>query len=244
LDLNAARHRFSGKSATGIVSMLNMGVPVLELLEPARSLRPVNALNEGAYAFDRIENTRQARQARDFLLQRGAPPSAGIAAPLQKDLAAVRLRLIDCHQIKDQNEWLDSLVNVARAVNPYLAPAQAEAVWARLAGSPCHDGLHDIQRRWIALFRAVAMREALSMGRMAEDLLAMHKGLDVEHREYLLAAAMSGHIAAGAPQRANAMWDRYSPGLPRPRILGPVFRLLRCHAMRQGCAAAFTVPPG
>jgi len=67
LDLHAARHRFTEKSASEVVAMLNAGVPVLEMLEPARSLRPVNPLHEGAYAFQRIENTRLARYARDVL---------------------------------------------------------------------------------------------------------------------------------------------------------------------------------
>ena len=244
LDLNATRHRFTGKSAAGIVAMLNAGVPVLDVLEPARSLRPVNALNEGAHAFERIENTRLARYARDFLLQRIPPLREGITSVLQKDLEAVKLRLLECHRPAEQEVWLHSLVNVARTINPYLAPAQAQAVWARLAGSPCHDGLHEDQRRWIALFGAVALRDAPAMGRMAEDLLATQKSLDGEAREYLFVAAMSGHIASAEAARAKAIWDQYSAQLPRATLSRPLFRLLRCHAERHSCAAAFAAPAG
>ena len=68
LDLNAARQRFNEKSATAIVALLNAEVPLLELLEPGRSRRPVNPAFDGAYAFDRLEHTRLARYAHDFLL--------------------------------------------------------------------------------------------------------------------------------------------------------------------------------
>src|SRR5258707_14418263 len=68
LDLNAARHRFTEKSAVELVGLLNLGVPVLELLDPARSRRPVNPLFQGDYAFDRVENSRLAWYARDFLV--------------------------------------------------------------------------------------------------------------------------------------------------------------------------------
>ena len=40
LDLNAARHRFTERSATDLVALLNLDVPLLEMLEPTRSRRP------------------------------------------------------------------------------------------------------------------------------------------------------------------------------------------------------------
>src|SRR5438034_461632 len=60
LDLNAARQRFMEKSAADVVALLNAEVPLLELLEPTRSRRPINPLFQGAYAFERVENTRLA----------------------------------------------------------------------------------------------------------------------------------------------------------------------------------------
>ena len=49
-------------------ALLNADMPLLEMLEPARSRRPVNPLFQGAYAFERVENARLAWYARDFLL--------------------------------------------------------------------------------------------------------------------------------------------------------------------------------
>jgi spermidine synthase len=242
LDLNAARYRFMERSATDVVALLNAGVPVLEMLEPSRSLRPVNPLHQGGYAFERVENTREARYAREFLLGARAPEPERIGTLLQKDLELAKVRLLDCREPRELDVWLHSLMHVASTINPYLRPGEAEELWARIAAAPCHGALHEFQRRWIALFRAVALRDATPMAELASELLATQRELASDAREYLLMAGMSGYIAAGAPQHARTLWGYYAERIPRSASR-PVFRLLRCHAERAdpaACAAAFS----
>ena len=62
-----------------------------------------------------------------------------------------------------------------------------------------------------------------------EELLA-------EAREYLLLAALAGHVASGNKPKALELWGSHSPLV---RVSQPAFRLLRCHADPVGCAAAF-----
>ncbi len=243
LDLHAARHRFLEKSAADVVGMLNAGVPVLELIEPQRARRPVNPLHRGAANFERIENTRLARYARDVLLAATMPEPQGIPPSLQKDLELLKLRLLECRAPREFDVWLHAMVRVAKAVNPYLPPAEAGAIWQRIGAAPCFRQLHDFQRRWIALAHAVAARDAPGMAAFAADLLATQAGLSSEHREFLLLAGMSGYLGAGAPQPALALWQAQSEKLPR--ALGkPLLRLLRCHADPAGCAGAFAAQPG
>ena len=246
LDLHAARHRFMEKSAADVVAMLNAGVPVLEMLEPGRAQRPVNPLHRGAETFDRIENTRLARYARDVLLRETLPEPQGVPPSLQKDLELLKLRLLECRAPREHDVWLHALVHVARAINPYLPAAEAGAIWRRLATAPCSAGLHAFQRRWIALAHAVAVRDAAQMGALAEDILATQADLNSEGREYVLLAGMSGYLASGARARAHALWESQAPRLQRV-IARPAMRLLRCHAEpaeREGCAAAFAAHNG
>ncbi|MBI2753246.1 MAG: spermidine synthase [Betaproteobacteria bacterium] len=229
LDLNAAKHRFMERSATDVVAMLNAGVPVLELLEPARARRPINPLHKGAYSFDRVENTRLAHYARDFLLDPVPPEPEGIPTLLQKDLELVRVRLIECRQPRELDVWLHALVHVAKAMNPYLSAEEAGAVWSRVTAASCHRELHEFQRRWIALFRAVGARDPIRMAELASHLLATQTDLNSESREYLLMAGMAGYLAARAPQHARTLWGYYAARIPRSAGK-PLFRLLRCHA--------------
>jgi spermidine synthase len=240
LDLNAARHRFLERSASDVVALLTAGAPVLEMLEPEPRRRPVNAGLRGAEAFGRIESMRVARYARGFLLQPAAPEPLAIPSLLQKDLEVSKLRLIECRAPREHDVWLNSLLNVARALNPYVDPDAAAVVWSRFASAPCHASLHDYQREWIALFAAVAARNGERSAALADSLLASQKDLGRDAREYLVVAGMTGHLAAGRPSDALKLWDAQEHEL---RNAGkPLLRLLRCHAQREdlaACAAVF-----
>ena len=238
LDLNAARHRFMEKSATDLVGLLNADVPLLELVERDRSRRPVNPLYTGAYAFDRVEATRLAWYARDFLVSPRLPSPESVPTQLQKDLELVKLRLMECRQPRELDVWLHSAARVARAINPYLAPDDAGAVWQQMIAAKCYSELQEFQRRWLVLFRAVALRDAPRMAEHATHLLATQAELGSEAREYLLLAAMSGHVASGNKNAALELWRAQKARVRSPAA--PAFRLLRCHAERAGCEAEFS----
>lgn len=240
LDLNAARHRFTERNGADVVALLNTGVPVLDMLQPALQRRAVNPLHLGAVTFERIEHTRLARYARDFLLNAKPPEPQAITTLLQKDLEISKTRLIECRSPKEQDVWLHSLLNVARNLNPFLPAVEAQAVWARIAAAPCFRALHEFQRQWIMLFAAIGVREAARSGALATELLATQTELSRDAREYLLIAGMTGHLASGKPQLAKDLWTKYEDQLHAAGK--PVFRLLRCHAERgnyAACAAAF-----
>jgi len=238
LDLNAARHRFTEKSAVDLVALLTLDVPLLELLEPARSRRPVNPLYQGAYAFERVEQTRLAWYARHFLVSPRSPAPDRVPTQLQKDLELVKLRLLECRQPRELDVWLHSALRVARAINPYLAPDDAGPVWQRMLSSECFSSLQEFQRRWLVLFRAVAMRDAARMAEHAAHLLASQAELGAEAREYLLLAAMSGHLAAGEKDAALELWRAHKAKLRNAAT--PAFRLLRCQAEPASCVTEFS----
>jgi len=238
LDLNAARHRFTERNAGGIVELLNAGVPALEMLERGRSGRPVNPLFRGAEGFNRVENTRLAWYARNFLVAPAPPEPRAVPTWLQKDLEILRARLLECRQPRELDVWLHSALRVAQAMNPYLTPSDLNAVWPAFMVSRCYATLNGLQRRWLAFFRAVAARDAPAMAGLAEELLASQREISNEAREYLVAAALAGHAATGERARAVALWDAQKKAL-RNAADSPLFRLLRCHAGRERCAAEF-----
>jgi len=236
LDLNAARQRFMEKSAGDVVDLLNADLPLLELLEPGRSRRAVNPLFKGAYAFERVENTRLAWYARDFLLRARPPAPESVPKELQKDLELVKLRLIECRDPRELDVWLLSAIRVAKALNPYLAPDDVGAVWARIMGSSCYGQLEDFQRRWLALFQAVGARNPARMADLATPLVASSEPLVADAREYVLLAALAGYVASGEKTKALDLWNAYGAG---SRASRPAFRLLRCHAEPASCVEAF-----
>jgi hypothetical protein len=237
LDLNAAKSRFVDKSAGDLVALGTIGVPVLELLEPERPKRPPNPLGRGASSFERLEHTRLAWYARNYLVDARPPIPERVPRQLEKDLELVRLRLVDCRDAREQDVWLHSLLRVAEAVNPYLSWNDLAPLWGRLIGERCFGTLKDFQQAWLALFRAVAARDAPRMGVLATALLGTQSDLGNEARDYLLLAAMAGHLAAGDREAALAAWNAHGER-GRAAASAP-FRLLRCHARVSDCAAEF-----
>ena len=236
LDLNAARQRFMERSATELVALLDAEVPLLELLDPGRSRRPVNPLYKGAYAFERVEATRLAWYARNFLVGVRPAPEA-VPTQLQKDLELVQLRLLECREPRQLDIWLHSALRVARAVNPYLMPDDAGAVWRAITSTQCFSTLPQFQRRWIELFAAVAARDAARMAGHARELLDTTPELATDAREYLVLAALSGSVAGGDRPAALELWRAQKTRLRAPAA--PALRLLRCHAEAATCAAEF-----
>jgi spermidine synthase len=243
LDLNAARQRFMEKSATSIVSLVNMDVPALEILEPSRSRRPVNPLFQGAYAFERVENSRLAWYARNFLLGARRPDPESVPAALQKDLELVKLRVIDCREPRELDVWLNSALRVAKSINAYLSPDDAAAVWVRIASTPCFGDLYQFEQSWLTLFRAVGARDTARMAELGARLLSSERPFGSEAREYLLMAAMAGYLGEHQPGRALELWRAQVASIPRAAAT-PAFRLLRCHAQKKddsgSCAADFS----
>jgi spermidine synthase len=239
LDQNAARARFMDRSASALVGLLNADVPLLEMLEPARSRRPVNPLFQGAYAFERVENTRVAWYARNFLASPRRPEPERISTQLEKDLEIVALRLLDCRQPREMDVWLSSALRVARTMNPFLSADDATAPWYRMARSPCFGDLTDFQQRWLSLFRAVAARDGARMAELAARLLDTGRPLTGEAREYLLMSAMLGYLSDGHPKRALELWQMQREKLRASAQASPAFRLLRCHAETANCAGDF-----
>jgi hypothetical protein len=220
-----------------LVALLNAEVPLLELLEPGHGRRPVNPLYKGAYAFERIESTRLAWYARNFLIGGLRPAPEAVPTQLQKDLELVNLRLLECREPRQLDVWLHSALRVARAVNPYLAPDDAGALWREIARTACFPKLHQFQRRWIELFGAVATRDAARMARHATELLDTTPELGADAREYLVLAALSGNVASGNRPAALELWRAQKAKLRAPAA--PAFRLLRCHADAASCEAEF-----
>ena len=237
LDLNAARHRFMEKSATDLVALLNADVPLLEMLEPGRSRRPVNPLLPGRVRLraHREHPPRPVRARLPLRRQRRPAPEA-VPTQLQKDLELVQLRLIECREPRELDVWLHSAVRVARAHQPVpRARRRGRGVGAhrtRALLSPSCTSSSAAGWRCSAPWRRAMPR---AWRELAARCSRTQTELGAEAREYLLMAAHgrppgARRTAAGARALARAQAEL------RARGRSPAFRLLRCHAERARAA--------
>jgi predicted membrane-bound spermidine synthase len=228
LDLHATKYRFLQRSASDLTTLGSYSVPIVEMLEGRTVERSIQPTFEGEAYLDTIGRTRQARYAHEYFLRPVPPSPVSIPPQLQTDLELLRLRLIECRAPEQSEVWLDALYAVGRMMNPLLAPTEAQAVWGRIEASPCFSSLPEAGREWIALMKSVGARDAPEMVRRAQELLAKDNDLPEGHRQYLLAAGMTGYLAQGKRAEARALWQAYPKVSAEANDLGLL--LLFAHA--------------
>ena len=229
LDLHAAKYRFLHESADELTGLLGYPIPVVAMLEGRKDYVGAESQVNGEEYLEALGLTRRARYARDFLLRSIPPEPVAIPRPFQKDLELARARLIDCRDAAERSDiWFHSLYQLARTFNPMLSAADAGPVWDRIERSPCSSPLGADKREWIDLMKAVGRRDAPRMAQLADALLAKTSDLPTGHRQYLIAAAMTGHLAQGKRAEASALWNRYPQDVDDTNDVG--LRLLYAHA--------------
>jgi spermidine synthase len=228
LDLHAAKYRFLRESADELTGLLAYSVPVVAMLEGRTEHGGIEHETDGEEYLEALELTRRARYARDFLLRPLPPEPVAIPRAFQKDLELTRTRLIDCRDPERSDIWFQSLYQLARTLNPMLSAAEAGSVWDRIERSACSTRLSPEERQWIDMMKAVGRRDAPQMAQLGEALLAKPSQLPPGHRQYLIAAGMTGYLAQGKPAEARALWSRYPQDVEGTNDAG--LRLLYAHA--------------
>jgi hypothetical protein len=207
LDLNAAKARFMGASASDAVNNLGLTrIPALEMLsgEPGRG-----RITDAARPWLRkAELTRTAFAVSAYLLEGRSELLAQVPSIIRSDVQLVRLLAIECVNARETLS-VDHLFEVANALSPFLNRDELRPVWRSITSSRCADRLHEPQRTWTALFAAVGERDAANMVRLAETLLKNDDG----RKEYLLSAAITGHLALNQRERALGLWKEHADRL-------------------------------
>lgn len=230
LDLQAAKVRYLLSGAGEFVALKRAAVPALEMISGSSAVRDPRRIS--------TDNTAGAAQAiRTALTLRElleAGPTAALQNKLPEDLrrdAQLALLLGEgCRHIDAWDPWLDALLRVASAMFPYLPPAELGRAWVRLVPARCSARLNERQRRWLALLRAVAARDGQGMARNARALLAGNAAWSAARLDYVLAAGLLGHIAAGDPAQALALWQAQAARAQGDRQPAALFRLLLAHS--------------
>ena len=227
LDLHAAKFRFMQQTAGDLTGLLAYSVPLVPMLENGKERDPLQPDIDAESYLEALALARRARYARDFLLSQQPPQPVGMPRQFQKDLELVRMRLVECREPDKYDIWLHALYQLSRTFNPMLSSNEARALWARIEQAPCLSSISAEERQWVELMRAVGMRDAPGMARLAERLLAASSDLPSGHRQYLLAAGMAGYLVQGKRIEARELWNRYPRDADRTDI---GLRLLEAHA--------------
>jgi predicted membrane-bound spermidine synthase len=227
LDLHAAKYRFLQRHAGDLTELGTTLMPLVALLEGRLSDWTDAPSLDGAGYLDKIDGLRRAYYARAIALRQPSRAVGDIPGALQKDLEIAR-QGAPCSDPARFELWFNALFSITRSVAPVLPAREASEAWNALTQIPCARALAPAQAAWIELLRAVARRDAKAMAALAEKLLDPALEHGATQRQYLVMAAMAGHLATGQRDKAAALWSKHRDAMEQPPPLA--LRLLYAHA--------------
>ncbi len=232
VDLNAPRLRFMQSNAVELPSTLLLPLPLVAMLS-ARPAVPVPSNEMSAQTPPSDGYTARALAINDAL-------SSGSLQELDARAAsavfAVRMPAATCAIPGADDLWRTGMRQIADATATRLDAQDLGHFWARIEASACAQRASPESRSWLALLRAVAMRDSSAMTVAGTALMqapAMLHG--PEDLAYSVAAAALGALSSGRDTEAATLLDGYLASNPVPQPYQLPIRWLRACASSRSC---------
>lgn len=229
LDQHAAKTRFLGKNAHGLVALGYSPLPLLEMLgEPVRSY-PRTRIHFVRF-LRRPRLVHRAMIMRDYLLERKSEKRTDISQI--KEIEFIRLLINHCSTVPHSRSLIGSIQLLSQGINNTLQKHERMKIWRRIVSNPCMARLPLRVQRLILLSQSIAGRDAEKMLYYADLMLKDSYFSARVWRSYLLKTAMLASISLQKKQKAMAYWRYYSPGLGKKYAEDLEFLLLLAHARK------------
>ena len=242
VDIEAARARFTRSRVDAIYNLDSYALPVVDLFERrqwAASDWPAAAENrEMDQAFMSAMAGTTVRALTQLILD-GERASAALPQ-LPSDAAALHAVFVACVTDVDAPGLLDRALVVANLVNRSLPPVRAADLWALMARQTCSGTIPE-RARWLALWHAVALRDAPAMASLAITLLEQRRG--PAQSEYLVLCAYAGLRASGREEDAEQFRTTWATRLAPDRENMPELRAIASLRPSSAVPGERTIPP-
>ena len=223
VDSRAAPDRFQGRTANAIFDMHLAPVPLLELTGSAPSyLGEIHAPTQ--HMPRKLMDLASAWHGQRYL--HGETLTAqerSYLGSLARDYALMRAWTEACSFPADTDPTWGAAVSVASDLNRGLAPQMAARLWQDTL-KRCSGKLTPLRRAWIELFGAAGARDAQSMKRWGDQVLASDSNLSVQEREFAALASIGARMALRERAQARQILAEQGKLIPANRIDVPWFR--------------------
>ncbi len=206
VDQQAARARFVEARAYEVSLLPGGALPLVEMLGLPVRWDAYPPLTADPYTV-RAQFVTTARELKRLIMEKRYGDLPEHATPA---LLVPHLFVDACDNANSKGRWIDSLIELAGVLTPYLSAEELEPIWTRLEARKCSGRLARDQRQWLALVRAVGRRDAQAMAELSRGVLA--DGLAEGHPNrvgYAVKVGMLGHLAHGRPGQTFDIWAKY-----------------------------------
>ncbi len=213
VDLSAERTRFLYLNAAELITLPNLPFPLAEwvLEEPGR---------EKSSHFDRVSSSNfrrstlmlKSRILGKYLTTNNFPAGPSVVSTeARRDAVDFRNNFFRCAG-PDGRDRIDTLFSTGIRVFPYLTAGEARSVWQNLETRSCAPVISELEKSWIALFKAIGRRDAESMARESTDVLrqmiAVGRLEKKDQLSYALAVGMLARIHLKRKAEAQQLYDQ------------------------------------
>jgi len=132
----------------------------------------------------------------------------------------------ECGSI-DTRLWEEALNFTAMQTVTFLSAQELNKIWVKIESSPCFKSLPPHALETFRLVKAVSNRDGRAMVDIATRILKANKKIsDIPYPDYILGAALLGHLATGNPDAAVALWKQYAPTIVTQKKIPAVLKFL------------------
>jgi spermidine synthase len=211
LDQNAARARFLLTNAQDLLRLGSTPLPLVDLLSPRRAFDAATLITYSP-EYQRTRLVQVALALRDFMLTRAfVLHGAEVPAELREYAVQADRMLHECGSAVSAANRLAFLFNTAKNTIPYLTPDDGVRVLSAMQQAPCSASLLPVEKRYLELFRAIAVRDAAALSAAASALLETERDITPARLKYVLAADMLANISRGRRAAAASSFARFGP---------------------------------
>jgi alkylhydroperoxidase/carboxymuconolactone decarboxylase family protein YurZ len=196
VDQRASKTRFTRAQVTSLMDLQASPLPLLEMLDG--TLHPAERAVTGGMQADADYGAYEGWLVHDTLLGNSRPYNGmPRVANALRDARIVEAWMRTCPATFKFPEILPSMGAVAASMNARIGKDAAAQVWTGVAQSNCAKALDPAGREWIALYAAVAQRDAQGMSQHGHAVLEASRGNKNVLTEYAFLAALAGDICQG-----------------------------------------------
>ena len=241
VDQRAGKTRFTRARVDELIDLQTSPVPLLEMLDGSHA--PASSPHEVVPTTMVDLSADQAWRLRDTVMGLGSRREPLVIEGGREASARLVRLWSNCTSEMTFEQMLPALTMLAQSTNPYLHRDAARKMWQWIDDSPCAKKLSAPDKRWIALFSAVAARDAAGMAANGMPLLEASKGAPSETTEFAFLASVAGFVCHGEPERARILleqaprWMRSGVRVSDQRFLASTANLRRPSTLPPDCRA-------
>jgi len=221
VDQNAARLRFLGRNAVGLVELPLLPIPYADIFD-----LPLTHAVSASPSVHFLAAHAKALEARALMGALTSKDASQAPADTQDWLQALSMPANDCANDESRKRWLDAVFELAARTTPFLPVAERAPLWESVRTQACASRLKPEEASWVGLMEASGRGDVNAIATKGEELfVGVVMPMDGGQLLEALITTSTAQARVGKYDDAFALLHAYLPNLDNPGSYGLALRM-------------------